>query len=66
MVNTMNLPENVRAYFQRQGKIGAARRLEVVTPERRAEIARKAAITRWAKQAKNTAAKTNQSRKGTK
>lgn len=51
MIDTMKLPENVRAYFQRQGKIGAAKRLETLTPERRSEIARNAATTRWAKQA---------------
>jgi len=58
---TMKLPENVRAYFQRQGKIGAAKRQEVITPERRSEIARKAAQTRWAKKAAKTTTK-----KGTK
>jgi hypothetical protein len=58
---TMKLPENVRAYFQRQGKIGAAKRQEVITPERRSEIARKAAQARWAKKAAKTTIK-----KGTK
>ena len=54
MIATMKLPENVKAYFQRQGRIGAAKRKESLTPERRSEIARKAATTRWAKQAANT------------
>lgn len=46
----MKLPENVRDYFRKQGKIGAAKRQANLTPERRAEIAKKAANSRWAKQ----------------
>ncbi len=49
MIDTMKLPENIKAYFQRQGRIGAAKRMEVVSPERRSEVARTAAIARWAK-----------------
>jgi len=66
MVDTMKLPDNVRAYFQRQGKIGAAKRQEVVTPERRSEIARKAATTRWANSVKKSDATAWQAKKGTK
>jgi hypothetical protein len=66
MVGTMKLPENVKAYFQQQGKIGAAKRKELLTPERRSEIARKAAQTRWANQAKATQAKHGPTKKGTK
>ncbi|MGO9340179.1 MAG: hypothetical protein ACLPY1_22000 [Terracidiphilus sp.] len=51
MIVTMKLPENVKAYFQRQGKIGAAKRKELLTPERRSEIARTAAQARWANHA---------------
>lgn len=54
---TMKLPENVRAYFQRQGKIGAAKRQEAITPERRSEIARKAAQARWANKTAKTTTK---------
>jgi hypothetical protein len=57
----MKLPENVRAYFQQQGKIGAAKRQETLSPERRIEIARKAAQTRWKKKAAKSSSK-----KGTK
>jgi len=61
----MKLPENIRAYFRKQGKIGAAKRLEVISPERRSEIARKAAMVRWAQQPKKTATK-HRDEKGTK
>jgi hypothetical protein len=54
MIATMKLPENVKAYFRRQGKIGAAKRKELLTPERRSEIARTAAQARWAKLAAHT------------
>jgi len=53
----MKLPENVKAYFQRQGKIGAAKRKELLSPERRSEIARTAAQVRWANQAAKTTKK---------
>jgi len=45
----MKLPKDIRAYFQRQGKIGAAKRKSLLTPERRSEIARLAAQARWSK-----------------
>jgi hypothetical protein len=57
MVITMKLPENVKAYFQRQGKIGAAKRKELLSPERRSEIARTAAQARWAKLSSKTGKK---------
>ena len=62
MADAMKLPENVKAYFQRQGRIGAAKRQEVLTPERRSEIARNAAATRWAKRAAQAAKKTTKTR----
>ena len=66
IVRTMELPENVRAYFQKQGEIGAARRKESLTPERRSEIARGAATARWANQPRKTGAKVSPAKKGTK
>jgi hypothetical protein len=45
----MKLPENIREYFRRQGKIGAAKRYAKLSPERRREIARLAIRARWAK-----------------
>jgi hypothetical protein len=66
MFNTMRLPENVKAYFQRQGRIGAAKRKESLTPERRSEIARIAATTRWANQKNKTKEEASQEKKGTK
>jgi hypothetical protein len=49
MLDTMKLPENVREYFAKQGRIGAAKRTATLTPERRQEIARIAAEARWKK-----------------
>jgi hypothetical protein len=47
------MPEDIREYFARMGKIGgkagAQARLEKVSPERRREIARNAIAARWAK-----------------
>ena len=43
----MKLPEDIREYFAKQGRIGAAKRTATLTPERRQEIARLAAETRW-------------------
>lgn len=66
MVSAMKLPDNVRAYFRKQGKIGAAKRKAMLTSERRTEIARKAALTRWASYSDKTGAKSAGSKKGTK
>jgi hypothetical protein len=55
MYATMKLPEDIREYFRKQGKIGAAKRTAKLSPERRAEIAKKAAETRWAKTEKKSA-----------
>ncbi len=66
MFNAMKLPANVKAYFQRQGKIGAAKRKQILTPERRSEIARNAAAARWASGAKKASAKKGTKTKGTK
>ena len=45
----MKLPDDVREFFRRQGKIGGKKRLETLTAEERREIARKAAQARWGK-----------------
>ena len=50
MVHAMKLPDDIRKFFQRQGRIGAAKRHASLSPERRREIARLAIQTRWAKQ----------------
>jgi hypothetical protein len=50
----MKLPEDVREYFAKQGRIGAAKRKANLTPERRREIARLAAETRWKKAKEST------------
>ncbi len=43
----MKLPHNVKEFFKRQGRIGAAKRHAALAPERRREIAQIAASTRW-------------------
>ena len=47
------MPEDIRAYFAKMGsqggKLGGKIRAEKLTPERRAEIAKKASDARWAK-----------------
>jgi hypothetical protein len=43
------MPEDVKEYFRRQGKIGAKKRAAQLSPQRRQEIARLAAQTRWSK-----------------
>lgn len=53
----MKLPENVREFFRRQGRIGAKKRMVVLTPEQRQEIARNAVNQRWAKAKKLKSAK---------
>lgn len=45
------MPAEVREYFRKQGskggKLGAQKRIEELTPEQRAAIAKKAAAARW-------------------
>ncbi len=53
----VKLPENVREFFRRQGKIGAAKRMVVLTPEQRREIARNAVRQRWARAKQRATAK---------
>lgn len=57
----MKLPENVKEYFRKQGRIGAKQRSANLSPERRQEIARLAAATRWSNRPQKTSSK-----KGTK
>jgi hypothetical protein len=61
MIGTMKLPEDVKAYFRKQGRIGAQKRSANLSPERRREIARLAAEARWTKKPKQ-----DDSKKGTK
>ena len=53
----MELPDDVREFFRKQGKIGAAKRMVVLTPEQRQEIARNAVRQRWAKAKRSTRSK---------
>ncbi len=48
----MKLPSDIKKYFQRQGKIGAAKRQSMLAPERRREIAQIAASVRWSEPAR--------------
>jgi hypothetical protein len=57
MVGVMKMPEDVKEFFRRQGKIGAKKRHASLTPERRREIARQAAATRWANAKKRNSKK---------
>jgi hypothetical protein len=50
----MKLPDEIREFFRKQGRIGAAKRHASLTPKRRSEIARKAVETRWAKEKART------------
>lgn len=49
----MKMPDDVRKYFELTGRMGAQKRNANLTPERRQEIARKAAKTRWRKTEKS-------------
>ena len=43
----LNFPEELREFFRKKGKMGAAKRMQVLSPEQRREVARKAARARW-------------------
>lgn len=45
----MALSKEAREYFAKEGRRGAKIRSKNMTPERRKEVARKAAEARWAK-----------------
>lgn len=53
----MKMPAHVKEFFQKQGKIGGKKRSASLSPERRKEIARRAAEARWAKKMQNTGRK---------
>ena len=57
----MELPEDVKEYFRKQGRIGAKKRSANLSPERRKEIARIASEARWGGKRKKSSQK-----KGTK
>lgn len=44
----MKLPDEVREFFRRQGRIGGKIRAQNLTPEERSEGARRAVEARWA------------------
>jgi len=46
----MKLPDEIREMFCHQGSIGGKKRLAVIAPERRSEIAKLAAAARWRKE----------------
>lgn len=58
----MKLPDDIRAMFRQQGKIGGKKRLKVISAERRREIAKNAAAARWQKADRK--ARRGSSRKG--
>lgn len=52
MFPAVKLPENIREFFQAQGRIGAAKRFAAMSQEERTALARLAAQKRWAKEKK--------------
>lgn len=53
----MKMPAHVKEFFQKQGKIGGMKRSANLSPERRKEIARRAAEARWANKTGNAGRK---------
>ena len=43
------MPDEIREYFRRQGRVGGKTRARNLTPEERSEGARRAVQARWAK-----------------
>jgi hypothetical protein len=60
----LNLPDEIREFFRRQGKIGSKKRMEVLSPEQRQEIARNAAQARWSKREEKQSRKPQQAATG--
>ena len=60
----LNYPDELREFFRRKGKIGAAKRMRVLSPEQRREIARKAAQARWSTQKQNQSKKSRRNKPG--
>lgn len=50
----MKLPDDIRQYFVRQGRIGGKKRNETMSPERRSELAAVASRARWSKAKKKS------------
>jgi hypothetical protein len=48
----MDMPDDVREFFRKQGSIGGKRRMKKLSAQERTEIARNAAQRRWADGAK--------------
>jgi len=44
----MDMPDNVREFFRKQGSIGGKRRMKKLSAQERTDIARMAAQSRWA------------------
>ena len=60
----LDLPDEIREFFRRKGKLGAKRRQQVLSPEKRREIARIAAQARWSKQLPSKKAKASEADNG--
>lgn len=56
----MRMPDRVKEFFQKQGKIGGKKRSANLSAERRKEIAKRAAKARWAKKTGDAGRKGNQ------
>ncbi len=50
----MKLPDDIREYFVRQGRIGGKKRNQNMSPERRSESAAIASRARWSKAKKKS------------
>jgi len=59
----MKLPEHVREMFRRVGKLGGKKRLKVISPKRRREIAKNAADVRWRKLGRKKRRRSNRKEK---
>jgi len=64
IMTNMKMPENIQEFFRKHGKIGAAKRTEKLSPERRREIAKKAADARWSTDSKKAGSKKQSKRTG--
>lgn len=60
MLASMRMPEHVKEFFQKQGKIGGKKRSASLSAERRKEIAKRAAEARWAKKTADAGRKGHQ------
>jgi hypothetical protein len=59
----MDMPDDVREFFRKQGSIGGKRRMKKLSAEERTEIARNAAQKRWANKSSKTTRKSDRNRK---